>query len=442
VLLRIGAAAGLLADHHSSMKPDVDGTWQFVKNKNPARDKGKGKGNVAAADGTRDSGVLWGSRTPEWACPLCYHTQNWACRIKCQGCEKPAPMAIRQRAQANNDRAIKAFAAAQAASSGGSGGKGGKGKGKSTGTGQQGSGPKGTPKADTAVGEDTAQSNFAALEVVVSECTRRVAASLEFYPELADVAKAQLEQAKQDLADAATKPVSPGQVGAAERKLRAIRTSITEFQAEIVEAEANRDSWAEWAIDRKAKVVESESAAETAEKDLERIRLKFACGGGPSSTQDGQTTMLQAMLGQFAGMAKNDLKTQAIIQNMLGQASELAASYAKFDAAAEVSRMEVETSGDSSPEEDAAIALEAQRVEIAREKQADADERKGELDKQRWEEHTKKLEEELEAANANFKAKIAALGHGPENASARDLATDEFRNFCVENSRCVRRKRG
>ncbi len=381
MLLRIGAAAGLLDEHHTSMKPDVDGTWQYVYNKNPARDKGKGKGNDAAADGARDNCVLYGSRTPEWACPVCYHTRNWASRIKCQGFAKPAPMAIRQRAQANNDRAITAYAAAQAAPAVGSGGKGGKGKGKSAGSGQQGSGPKGTPKADTAVGEDTAQSNFAALEVVVSECTRRVAACLEFFPDLADVAKVQLEQAKQDLADAATKPVSPGQVGAAERKLRTIRTSISSLQAEIVEAEANRDSWAEWAIERKAKVVECESAAEIAEKDLERIRLKFACGGGPSATQDGQTTMLQAMLGQFAGMAKNDVKTQAIIQCMLGQATELAASYAKFDAAAEVSRMEVETSGDSCPEVEAAIALEAQRVEIAREKQADADERKGELDK-------------------------------------------------------------
>jgi hypothetical protein len=382
--------------------------------------------------------VLYGSRTPEWACPVCYHTRNWASRIKCQGCAKPAPMAIRQRAQANNDRAIKAYAAAQAAPAVGAGGKGGKGKGKSTSTGQQGSGPKGSPKADTAVVEDTAQSNFAALEVVVSECTRRVAASVEFWPDHVEAAKAQLEQAKQDLADAATKPVSPGQVGSAERKLRAIRTSITEFHAEIVEAEANRDFWAEWAIDRKAKVVESESAAETAEKDLERIRLKFACGGGPSSTQDGQTTMLQAMLGQFAGMAKNDAKTQAIIQNMLGQATELAANYAKFDAAAEVTRMEVETAGDCSPEEAAASALEAQRVEVARERQADADERKNELDK----EHTRRLDEELAAADANCKAKIAALGMGPENASARELAHDEFRNFCVENSRSVRQKRG
>eukprot|EP00972_Heterocapsa_arctica_P085766 12638760-Heterocapsa_arctica.AAC.1 len=35
--------------------------------------------------------VLAGPRTPHWGCPKCGHADNWASRIRCQGCNASAP---------------------------------------------------------------------------------------------------------------------------------------------------------------------------------------------------------------------------------------------------------------------------------------------------------------------------------------------------------------
>eukprot|EP00969_Alexandrium_andersonii_P226391 9997244-Alexandrium_andersonii.AAC.1 len=45
------------------------------------------------------SAVLPGPRAPCWGCP-CGHADNWACRLRCQRCDRPAPQRIADAARA------------------------------------------------------------------------------------------------------------------------------------------------------------------------------------------------------------------------------------------------------------------------------------------------------------------------------------------------------
>ena len=53
--------------------------------------------------GERD--VLQGPRSPRWGCGACGESENWACRLRCLTCHKPAPSTTAAKARAADKRA-------------------------------------------------------------------------------------------------------------------------------------------------------------------------------------------------------------------------------------------------------------------------------------------------------------------------------------------------
>ena len=47
-----------------------------------------------------------------WQCQSCHFQTNWACRVRCRECDSSAPMAVKQRASEQNDKALLAKKAA------------------------------------------------------------------------------------------------------------------------------------------------------------------------------------------------------------------------------------------------------------------------------------------------------------------------------------------
>ncbi len=83
-LLRLGKATELLSAHHSAQR-------DMGKNSR-AKQLGSGSGKPELA-------VLPGPRKPLWGCS-CGCADNWACRLRCHRCERPAPQTTADAARA------------------------------------------------------------------------------------------------------------------------------------------------------------------------------------------------------------------------------------------------------------------------------------------------------------------------------------------------------
>jgi hypothetical protein len=338
------------------------------------KSKGKGKGAVDPEV------VLQGPREPCWSCWDCGADKNWASRIVCKHCPKRAPEATRKKAFIEHAKAIAEAKDGWKIQ----GGKGGKGK------------PGTAPAAgDPAAAEEKAklEKELALEELDLDTFTRRK------FVESAAEAKIRVADLKGQLASLAGKDkTTTKSLGNALFKAKQADEKTAKLAKEIEDGKA----WLE------AKVADHEAAVENAKAlKAEVVDIRALLAAQPFGEEDEGGQAMAAACSAIAAAA-GQLKVP-------GAASELAAVVQTLQCLVEKLGSEnarkLETQmDDTCAEESAAEIAEAAWQAAKAEKQADADERKQELDAQAF-------ADSMAAADNALRSKFAAIA-GDTGAAA------------------------
>jgi hypothetical protein len=338
----------------------------------------KGKGKDSKGKGAPDEAVLQGPRLPPWYCYGCGHDQNWASRVICKHCPKPAPEHIRKKAVAANLLAVAADKEGWKVK----GAKGGKGKA--------------APAAgDPAAAEEKAklEKELALEELDLDTFTRRK------FVESAAEAKIRVADLKGQLASLAGKDkTTTKSLGNALFKVKQAEEKTAKLAKEVAEGKA----WLE------AKIADHEASGENAKAlKAEVVDIRALLAAQPFAAEDEGGQAMEAACSAIAAAA-GQLKVPAA-------ASEIAAVVQTLQSLVEKLRSEnakkLETQmDDTCVEESAAEIAEAAWQAAKAEKQADADERKQELD-------TQAFADSMAAADNALRSKFAAIA-GDTGAAA------------------------